>query len=172
MTTAPEQAPPGQPPAAGCTYPPVPGRLTRQALRAAYRTPVWAGPVAVAVCLAGGVAYTLVTDPVDADAFASPTCLLKLTTGFDCPGCGGTRAFWYLIHGNLPQAARNHAPFVFAVPFLVYWYAAWTVKLITRRDVLPPLRPSPLALTAFLGVWMAFSVLRNLPWAPFTALYV
>ena len=24
----------------------------------------------------------------------------------------------------------------------------------------------------FLAVWVAFSVLRNLPWAPFTAFYV
>jgi hypothetical protein len=138
---------------------PQPSRLTRLVLRVAYRTPVWAGPASVAVCLAGGVAYTLVTDPTGADAFSSPTCLLKLTTGFDCPGCGGTRAFWYLIHGNLPQAARNHAALVFAVPFLAYLYVAWTAKVIFRREVLPPLRLSPLALTAFLAGWMVFFVI-------------
>ena len=47
-----------------------------------------------------------------------PTCLLKLTTGLDCPGCGGTRALWYLLHGDLPAAARHHFLFVFALPFL------------------------------------------------------
>ena len=37
---------------------------------------------------------------------------------------------------------------------------------------LPAFRPSPRAISVFLGVWLAFSVLRNLPWAPFTWLYV
>ena len=41
-------------------------------------------------------------------AFDSPTCLVKMTTGFDCPGCGGTRAFWYLLHGDV--AGRGPQP--------------------------------------------------------------
>ncbi len=151
---------------------PEPGRFTRFVLRLAEWSPVWAGPAAIAVCFGGAVGYVLVTDPTNSDAFSVPTCLVKLTTGFDCPGCGGTRAFWYLLHGNLPQAARNHAMFVFALPFLLYMYVAWSTKLIFKRDVLPAMRLSPLALSAFLGAWLVFSVLRDLPWAPFTWLYV
>ena len=60
-----------------------------------------------------------------ADPDAAPTCLVKLTTGLDCPGCGGTRALWYLLHGDLPAAARHHFLFVFALPFLAYLYVAW-----------------------------------------------
>jgi hypothetical protein len=154
-------------------YPvPEPGRFSRLVLRAAARSPGWAAPAAIATCFAGAVGYVLVTDPTATDPYSAPTCLLKLTTGFDCPGCGGTRAFWYLLHGNLPQAARNHAMFVFAVPFLLYMYMAWSAKLILKRDVLPALRPSPLTLAVFLGVWFVFSVLRNLPWTPFTWFYV
>jgi hypothetical protein len=159
------------PPVSPYTLPP-PGRFSRFFLKAAERSPAWAGPAAIATCFAGAVGYVMVTDPTSSDAFSPPTCLLKLTTGFDCPGCGGTRAFWYLLHGNLPQAARNHALFVFAVPFLLYMYAAWSAKLVFKRDVLPALRLSPLTLAVFLAVWFGFSVLRNLPWAPFTWLYV
>jgi Protein of unknown function (DUF2752) len=151
---------------------PEPGRFTRFLLRLSDRAPVWSAPAAIATCFGGAVAYTLLTDPVNADPFAPPTCLLKLTTGFDCPGCGGTRAFWYLLHGNVPQAARHHAMFVFALPFLVYMYVAWSANLIARRQVLPMLRLSPFTLAAFLGAWLAWSILRNLPWAPFTWLYV
>jgi hypothetical protein len=160
-------------------YPPVPAyalpepsRFSRFVLRLAERSPAWAGPAAIAACFGGAVGYVLFTDPTNSDAFSSPTCILKLTTGFDCPGCGGTRAFWYLLHGNLPQAARNHAVFVFALPFLLYMYVAWSAKLVFKRDVLPALRPSPWVLSAFLGAWLVFSVLRNLPWTPFTWLYV
>ncbi|MDT4987751.1 MAG: hypothetical protein QOI74_1845 [Micromonosporaceae bacterium] len=151
---------------------PAPSRFTRVVLGLADRSPVWAGPAAIAVCLAGAVGYTMITDPTASGAFSSPTCLLKLTTGFDCPGCGGTRAFWYLLHGNVPQAARNHAMFVFAVPFLLYLYLGWTAKVVFKRDVVPALRLSPLTIGLFLGAWTVFSVLRNVPVAPLTSLYV
>src|ERR1700736_2154617 len=85
---------------------PAPGRFSRLVLKVAERSPAWAAPAAIATCFAGAVGYVMVADPTTSGAFSAPTCLLKLTTGFDCPGCGGTRAFWYLLHGNLPQAAR------------------------------------------------------------------
>ncbi|NJC68263.1 DUF2752 domain-containing protein [Planosporangium thailandense] len=159
------------PPGPAYTLPP-PGRVSRLVVKVAARSPAWAAPAAIATCFAGAVGYVLVNNPTTPGAYASPTCLLKLTTGFDCPGCGGTRAFWYLLHGNLPQAARNHALFVFAVPFLLYVYIAWSAKLIFKRDVLPALRIPPLTLPVFLGAWLVFSVLRNLPFAPFTWFYV
>lgn len=139
--------------------------------RLAHRFPVWSAPLAVLVCFAGGVAYTLVDHPTQIGAAASPTCLVKLTTGFDCPGCGGTRAFWYLLHGNLPAAARSHLVAVFAAPFLVYMYVAWAANLVFKRK-LPALTLSPRVISTFLIVWGVFTVLRNLPWAPFTWLFV
>jgi hypothetical protein len=151
---------------------PAPGRFSRFVLRTAERTPGWAAPAAIAACFGGATAYVLLTDPTTGDAFSPPTCIMKLATGFDCPGCGGTRAFWYLLHANLPQAARHHAMFVFAVPFLIYMYLAWSAKMVFKRDVLPALRLSPVTVSAFLAVWFGFSVLRNLPWAPFNWLYV
>jgi hypothetical protein len=37
---------------------------------------------------------------------------------------------------------------------------------------LPRLRLSGTTLGVFMGAWAVFSVLRNLPWAPFTWFYV
>lgn len=150
---------------------PQPGRFNGFVLRMWHRSPAWTAPAAIATCFAGAAAYTLIADPTNGDATATPTCLVKLTTGFDCPGCGGTRAFWYALHGNIPAAARHHALFVFALPFLLYLYLAWTVKLVFKRQ-LPQLRLSPLAVGLFLTSWAVFSIVRNLPWAPFTRLYV
>ncbi|MEV6346073.1 DUF2752 domain-containing protein [Actinoplanes sp. NPDC051851] len=146
-------------------------RLTRLADRIAARSPVWLAPLAVLACMGGAVGYTLVTDPVAAEAGSEPTCLLKYLTGFVCPGCGGTRAAWYLLHGNLPAAARHHAVFVFAVPFLLYMYVAWAGRRIFRLT-LPPLTITPRAMITFMAVWAVWSILRNLPFAPFTAFYV
>jgi hypothetical protein len=143
------------------------GFMTRQVSR----SPIWLGPLSILVCFAGGVAYTLALNPTESGAFASPTCIVKLTTGFDCPGCGGTRAFWYLLHGNIPAAARSHIVAVFAAPFMVYMYIAWVANRLFKKN-LPYLNISPRTISIFLGVWFAFMILRNLPWAPFTWLFV
>jgi hypothetical protein len=148
-----------------------PDRFTRFFTRLWSRSPVWVAPVAMLACMGGAVGYTLLSHPERADAGAAPTCLLKLTTGFDCPGCGGTRAAWYLLHGNIPAAARHHAIFTFAVPFLLYMYVAWAGRRLFNWK-LPQLTISPRVMVGFLIVWGVWSVLRNLPWAPFTAFYV
>lgn len=145
--------------------------VTRLLLRIGRRLPGWGAPLAVAVCFVGGVAYTLLSHPTVSGANDSPTCVLKLTTGFDCPGCGGTRAFWYLLHGDLPAAARSHLIAVFAAPFLIYMYVAWAARSAFGLR-LPSLRFGPKTVSIFLGVWAAFAVLRNLPWAPFTWFFV
>lgn len=160
------------PPHYGPAYIPAqPDRLTRFMIKLWARSPRWLAPVAALSCMAGAVGYTLVADPTDSTADAVPTCLLKLTTGFDCPGCGGTRAAWYLLHGNLPAAARHHILFVFALPFLLYLYVAWAGRQLFNWR-LPQLRLSPTVIGVFLAAWLAFTILRNLPWAPFTWLYV
>ncbi|MGC5017785.1 DUF2752 domain-containing protein [Micromonospora sp. DT47] len=157
------------PPAA---YQPVePDRLTRLVLRLHERSPRWAAPLAAVGCVGLGMAYALVSNPTTSDPDAAPSCLLKLTTGLDCPGCGGTRALWYVLHGDLPAAARHHFLFVFALPFLAYLFVAWAGKQAFGWR-LPELRISSPVIAGFLALWLAFSVARNLPWAPFTSLYV
>jgi hypothetical protein len=145
--------------------------VARMIDRLAARTPSWGAPAAIALCFAGAASFVLATNPTDTGAADLPTCIVKLTTGLDCPGCGGTRAFYYLLQGNIPEAARHHAIAVFAAPFLVWLYLAWAVKRITGRT-LPTPRISSRAISLFLVAWAVFAVVRNLPFAPFTSLYV
>jgi hypothetical protein len=149
-----------------------PGRIASFFNRLGRRMPEWLAPAGIGVCVAGGVSYTLLADPTSADAAAQPTCVMKLLTGFDCPGCGGTRAAWFLLHGDIAAGARHHLPLVFATPFLIYMYVAWALNVVMKREVLPMLRLSNTVLAGFLGAWIVFSIVRNLPWAPFTWLYV
>jgi hypothetical protein len=171
LADQPVQGPPVPPEWLAYYAPQQPDRVTRLFQRLSAWSPVWAAPVAMLVCMGGALGYTLASHPAQADAGAAPTCLLKLTTGFCCPGCGGTRAAWYLLHGDVPAAARHHAIFTFAVPFLLYMYVAWAGKRLFHWN-LPQLTISPRVMVAFLTVWGVWSVLRNLPWAPFTAFYV
>jgi hypothetical protein len=148
-----------------------PDKVTQFFTRTGRRIPAWVGPAVVAAGSAAACGYVLWSNPTDGGASDIPGCLVRLTTGFDCPGCGGTRAAWYLMHGDLAGAAQHHILFVFAVPFLVYMYVAWAGRR-TFGARLPALRLPPLAIGLFLGAWLVFSVARNLPWAPFTWLYV
>ncbi|GAB7043215.1 MULTISPECIES: DUF2752 domain-containing protein [Catenuloplanes] len=151
--------------------PPQPDRLTRLVARIHARTPRWLAPLAVFGCVSAAAGYVLWADPAAADANAQPTCIVKYLTGFDCPGCGGTRAVWYMMHGDIPAAARHHAVLLFAVPFVAYLYVAWAGKALFGWR-LPSWEPSSRSLIWFLAAWAAFSVLRNLPWAPFTWFFV
>lgn len=47
-------------------------------------------------------------------------CLFRAVTGLYCPGCGGTRAVWYLLHGHFFLSFRFHplVPYGAVVIFL------------------------------------------------------
>ncbi|WP_089153750.1 DUF2752 domain-containing protein [Micromonospora sp. NBS 11-29] len=153
-------------------YQPVePDRFTRMVLRLHARAPRWAVPLAALGCVVLGMAYALISDPTQSDPDARPTCLLKLTTGLDCPGCGGTRALWFVLHGDLPAAARHHFLFVFALPFLAWLFVSWAGNRAFGWR-LPEPNFSPKVIGGFLAAWAVFSIVRNLPWAPFPSLYV
>jgi hypothetical protein len=148
-----------------------PRGINRLVVRMYERTPTWGAPAAILLCFLGAASYVWISNPTNGGAYDVPTCIVKLTTGLDCPGCGGTRAFYYLMHGNLSQAVRYHAPAVFAAPFLVWLYVGWVVKRVWGKQIPTP-TIGPRTLSAFLVAWAVFSVVRNLPFAPFTSLYV
>jgi len=147
-----------------------PGRLLGLLLRA-WTRPAWLAPLAVLGCVGAALAYVSLNDPTDARRDPVGPCLLRATTGLDCPGCGGTRMVWFLLQGNLPQAARHHAAALVMVPVVLWVYLAWAVRRTTGRD-LPMGRPPLLLWAAFGAFWVVLSVVRNLPWAPFTSLWV
>ena len=162
----------GSPPYPGPVYiSPPPNAFNRLFLRLYERSPRWLAPVAVLLCFLSAAATVWIINPTDGGANSTPTCIIKLTTGFDCPGCGGTRAFYYLLHGNIPQAVRYHAVAVFAAPFLLWFYLGYAVKKIWGKQIPMP-RLSSGAVSAFIAVWAVFMVVRNIPVAPFTSLYV
>jgi hypothetical protein len=170
-----DHEPGGEPRFVGPLYPTPPqataGRGSLLLTQLMTRAPAWSGPAAIAACFAGAASYVLISNPTDAGALDPPTCIVKLTTGLDCPGCGGTRAFWYLLHGNLAQAVRYHAVAVFAAPFLVWAYIAWAVRAVTGRS-LPMPRVGGSTIAWFLAIWGIFTIVRNIPVAPFTYLFV
>ena len=42
-------------------------------------------------------------------------CMFNKITGYCCPGCGGTRAFRALLHGEILKSLYDYPPLLFAV---------------------------------------------------------
>lgn len=85
-------------------------------------TPVRKRTVAAAaiVAVAALCAYYYAVDPASSP---SPRCMLRLLTGYDCPGCGSQRALHALLHGRVGDAWDYNPAVFFAVPLAAAYFA-------------------------------------------------
>lgn len=119
-----------------------------------------------ALGLAGACALVVLAlvDPASSALF--PRCPFFWATGLHCPGCGVQRALHALLQGRLAVALGHNA---LAVAYLPACAAALAVRLarpsLARRLArrVPPLGYRLLAASV-----VAFWLLRNLPFAPFS----
>lgn len=127
-------------------------------------------PLMVAASTMVLCAATWVGDPTTPGG-PLPVCPTKALLGIDCPGCGSLRMIYSLLHGNLMAAARFNALGLAAVVLLVWAYLAWTYGRVTGRRIKSwqHQRWSAAIALALVSVWF---VVRNIPFAPFTGLYV
>jgi hypothetical protein len=131
---------------------------TRQLSLAAF---IWLGLVSVGILL-------LFFNPASPAFQFFPKCPFRLLTGWQCPGCGSTRACYQLLHLHPLAAFKLNPLMVMTLPFIVYGLLGFTKSAITgkphRRVFIP---------TFYLWAWLAllvfFWVFRNTPWYPFVS---
>jgi len=109
-------------------------------------------PVFAALAAAGVLFFV---NPSEHGIF--PPCLFHRFTGWNCPGCGATRAMYELLHGHWVTAFHDNALFLAALPLLV-WLGVRKWLQPGRKIIV-----NPLALWALLAVTAGFGVVRNLP---------
>jgi hypothetical protein len=98
---------------------------------------------------------------------AVPPCTVHRFTGLHCPGCGGTRGTVKMLEGDLMgafsmNAAVTGVSLVFAGVIAAGVWQEW-------RGGKSRVFPSWLA-WGLAGFVVAFGLVRNLPWWPFTLL--
>ncbi len=129
-----------------------------------------AAPLAVAASTVLVCAAVWVGDPTTPHG-PLPVCPTKALLGIDCPGCGSLRMLYSLLHGDLVAAARFNALGLAALVLLVWAYLAWTYGRVVGRRIRgwQHHHRSAAVTLALVTVWF---VVRNIPFAPFTALRV
>lgn len=89
-----------------------------------------------------------------------PRCPFYAVTHLLCPGCGGTRAVYELIHMNVCAALHYNALVTVLVPLVLGWMA-WSCYRVYRYDRFPPI-PWPRSIALVLGaVAVAFAIVRD-----------
>lgn len=120
--------------------------------------------IAVGTAVASAVAYF---NPVTAGFF--PQCVLNKLTGLHCPGCGLTRGFHALFHGDIIGAISFNAMLPIYV-FIFGFIAVALFSIVFRGRPLPFKIFRPNLIYGFLILSLFFGIIRNLPFYPFTIL--
>ncbi len=119
----------------------------------------------LAIAASGCVALAAVAVVDPSKTTLTPPCPLRALTGLDCPLCGATRATHALTRGDVLAALDFNAFYVVLLPIVIVAVALWLVRgrtpAIVRRPSFAPV---------LLGAAIAFAVVRNLPFAPFSVL--
>lgn len=108
---------------------------------------------AALVAVAALCVYYYAVDPASG---AAPRCMLRMLTGYDCPGCGSQRALHALLHGRPGEAWGYNPAVFFAVPLAAaYACEAWLPQRVRR------LLAAPAFILAIAAAILAWWVLRN-----------
>lgn len=96
------------------------------------------------------------------------TCMFHEITGLHCAGCGLTRATHAVFEGRFVDAFRFNPLGVVLLPLAL---AALVPEIVGWVRGAPPRWRVPLGrrgAIVLIAVVLAYTVVRNLPWAPFT----
>jgi hypothetical protein len=120
---------------------------------------VWLG-------LAAGSIFLFFFNPSSPSNQFFPQCPFRLLTGWQCPGCGSTRAFYQLLHLHPVAAFKFNPLMVLTLPFLVFIFLRFTSSAILGKPQRALSIPS-VYFWVWFGLLLFFWIFRNTSWYPF-----
>ena len=89
------------------------------------------------------------------------TCLMRIVTGLPCPGCGMTRSWVHLAHGDVATAFGYNlfGPVAMAIAAGIVLYTALALARRRRPERLLELVNPKFALV-LVGAWLTYSAVR------------
>lgn len=118
--------------------------------------------------ISAGSAFIAYFNPTQVSLF--PVCPLYKMTGFACPGCGLTRGFHALFHGDILTALDYNAMLPAFAAIFGYLFLALVLVAVRGRGLSVNFIRAGW-LYGFFAVAITFTILRNLPYYPFSILF-
>jgi hypothetical protein len=117
------------------------------------------GTVLLGLAGLAGLGFVYCFDPTQTPVY--PVCSFHRLTGWNCPGCGATRAVYALLHGRWAVAWHDNALLLLTLAALL-GRAVWLAGQRWRGRPAGSLVPTS-ALLPWLVLAGIFGVVRNLP---------
>jgi Protein of unknown function (DUF2752) len=89
-----------------------------------------------------------------------PICPVYALTHLLCPGCGGTRALYQLLHLNFSEAWRLNALVTIGAPLVLAWFFYWYYSVM-RYDRAPVVKWPRTVVTGLYAAVLLFAIIRN-----------
>lgn len=89
-------------------------------------------------------------------------CSFRQLTGWQCPGCGGQRAAYALLHGHLRQAVSYNLYAVVAYPYALLFVVRWLVPCRQFTERLTLYIENRYVVRAYIVSFVMWIVVRNL----------
>jgi hypothetical protein len=118
----------------------------------------------IALLLLGATVVLYLFNPAQNSFY--PRCTLYVMTGLYCPGCGSLRALHQLTHGHILTALHDNLLLVLALPVAGIYSWRFAFWWLTEQP-LPRFIIRPIWIKILVAVVILFTVLRNIPAAPF-----
>ncbi len=93
-----------------------------------------------------------------------PGCFFKKATGYDCPGCGMTRATYATLHGDLGTAFRFNPVGMVLLPLALVALSIEVAGWVRGKPLPFRLNPGRWGATAVAVIMIAWWILRNVFW--------
>lgn len=91
-----------------------------------------------------------------------PKCIFKLITGYDCPGCGSSRALHALIHGNFLQALHFNYFLIVTFIYAGSVFFAGNLKWV-KNSLIKKILCGKVVAGIYIVMFFFWWIIRNLP---------
>lgn len=107
-----------------------------------------------------GLAMLYCFNPID--YLWMPKCPFKIITGLQCPGCGGQRAIYALLHGHVKEALHYNYFLVYAGPYAFLFVVQRWILSGRAKTLLGNIIENKYVVWFYIVTFLVWMVVRNI----------
>ena len=118
-------------------------------------------PIAIGLGFVASLGVLFFINPATSAVFLG--CPSRIFFGIDCPGCGGLRGTYSLLHGDFASAINHNALLLGVYPIVVSLWCLWLLSVWKKRYLFVVFHPySRVIVVAGVFILIGFTIVRNM----------